>query len=346
MSVPERKASNKGLQAPAAGLHEAEEGVRAYGEPQPAAAKERAQISVVVPLYNEAKTLEALHERLTATLDSLGRPYEIIYVDDGSGDGTSESLRRIHLDDPAVKVIFFNRNYGQHAAVLAGFERSQGEFIVTLDGDLQNPPEEIPNLLAKLGDGHDVVGGWRKGREDAFLRRFLSRWINRVTSLIVGVRMRDYGCMLRAYRRPVVEQVCRSQEASCFIPALANSFAGSVAEIPVAHSARQSGRSKYTPFRLLRLNFDLLTGFSLLPIQLVGLAGVLIAILGLAFALFLAIRRLLVGPEVEGVFTLFAILFFFVGLQILALGLIGEYIGRIYMEVRRRPKYVIKEVLE
>lgn len=306
----------------------------------------RYEVSVVVPLYNEAGTLEELHRRLCAALQTLSGSYEIIYVDDGSRDGTYEILRKLHQQDPKVKVIVFNRNYGQHAAVLSGFEKSEGQFVVTLDGDLQNPPEEIPRLLEKLKEGHDVVGGWRQSRDDPLLRRILSLLINRVTSLIVGVKMRDYGCMLRAYRRSVIEQVCQAREASSFVPALANCFAGSVAEIAVSHASRQSGRSRYTPFRLLRLNFDLLTGFSLLPIQLVGLSGILISLLGLAFALFLAIRRLLVGPEVEGVFTLFAILFFFVGLQVLALGLIGEYIGRIYMEVRRRPRYVIKEVLE
>ncbi|MFQ5902211.1 MAG: glycosyltransferase [Candidatus Binatia bacterium] len=308
--------------------------------------KEPLDLSVVIPLYDEAMTLEALHRRLSTILQSLSRPYEVIYVDDGSTDGTTGILRQLQLQDPRVKVVIFNRNYGQHAAVLAGFERAQGEVIVTLDGDLQNPPEEIPKLLAKLQEGHDVVGGWREGREDWLLRRILSLLINRVTSLTVGVKMKDYGCMLRAYRRSVVEQVCKSQEVSTFVPALANCFAGSVAEIPVAHSPRESGRSKYSSFRLMRLNFDLLTGFSLLPIQVVSFAGILISFLGLAFALFLAIRRLIVGPEVEGVFTLFAILFFFVGLQILALGLIGEYIGRIYMEVRRRPRYVVKEILE
>lgn len=307
---------------------------------------QRSDLSVVIPLYNEAVTVEKLHSRLSGTLESLGRSYEIIYVDDGSTDGTREILQRIHLQDPKVKVVVFNRNYGQHAAVVAGFEQARGEIIVTLDGDLQNPPEEIPKLLAKIQEGYDVVGGWREGRQDSPVRRVLSFLINQVTSLIVGVKMRDYGCMLRAYRREVVERICQCQEISSFIPVLANSFAGSVAEIPVAHSPRTSGRSKYTPFRLLRLNFDLLTGFSLLPIQVVSLAGIVISFLGLGFAVFLAVRRLLVGPEVEGVFTLFAILFFFVGLQILALGLIGEYIGRIYMEVRRRPRYIIKEILE
>lgn len=308
--------------------------------------KENTEVSIVIPLYNEAINIEKLHERLSNTLESMGISYEIIYVDDGSADGTTEILRRLHSQDRKIKIIIFNRNYGQHAAVVAGFERALGEVIVTLDGDLQNPPEEIPKLVAKIQEGYDVVGGWREGRQDPVIRRILSYMINRVTSVIIGVRMRDYGCMLRAYRRSVVERICQCQEISSFIPVLANAFAGSVAEIPVAHSPRRSGRSKYTPFRLLRLNFDLLTGFSLLPIQAVSFAGVIISFLGIGFGSFLAVRRLFVGPEVEGVFTLFAILFFFVGLQILALGLIGEYIGRIYMEVRRRPRFVVKEILE
>lgn len=303
-------------------------------------------ISVIVPIFNEVDTLKGLHHRLSKTLQEIGKTYEIIYVDDGSTDGSEGVLKQLHQGDPRVRVIHFNRNYGQHAAVIAGFERARSEVVVTLDGDLQNPPEEIPRLIAKLEEGYDIVGGWREGRQDAFLRRLLSLMVNRVTSIIVGVKMKDYGCMLRAYRRSVVDQVCQSKETSSFIPALANCFAGSVAEIPVAHSVRNSGRSKYTPLRLLRLNFDLLTGFSLLPIQVISVAGILISFLGLGFAFFLGIRRLIVGPEVEGVFTLFAILFFFVGLQILALGLIGEYIGRIYMQVRRRPRYVIKEILE
>ena len=301
-------------------------------------------LSVVIPVFNEKDSLETLHRRLSDTLSSVGCSYEVIYVDDGSTDSSGAVLRDLHQRDPRVAVIRFNRNYGQHAAVMAGFERARGEIIVTLDADLQNPPEEIPKLLAKLNEGYDVVGGWREGRRDPVFRRFLSLLVNQVTSLLVGVRMKDYGCMLRAYRRAIVERICECQEASSFIPALANAFAESATEIPVSHSARRSGRSRYTLFRLMRLNFDLLTGFSLLPIQVVSLLGILTSFLGLGFALFLGVRRLLVGPEVEGVFTLFTILFFFVGLQILALGLIGEYIGRIYMEVRRRPRYVIKEV--
>ena len=303
-------------------------------------------LSVIIPIFNEAASLADLYDRLTHVLKTVGRPYELLFVDDGSRDGSMDLLRLFHTHDPNVRVVRFNRNYGQHAAVVAGMERARGDVIVTLDGDLQNPPEEIPRLLDQIDAGHDVVGGWRTTRRDPLIRRLLSAAVNRVISATVGVRMRDYGCMLRVYRREVVEQILRCREISSFVPALANMFASSVAEIPVQHAARRHGRSRYGMLRLLRLNFDLLTGFSLLPIQTVSLAGIGIAVLGVGFALFLGLRRLLVGPEVEGVFTLFAILFFFVGLQILALGLIGEYVARIYQEVRRRPRYVIAELLE
>jgi undecaprenyl-phosphate 4-deoxy-4-formamido-L-arabinose transferase len=306
----------------------------------------RPTLSVVVPVLDEAPSLADLHDRLARTLKDVGLPHEIIFVDDGSRDGSAGVLRDLHARNDAVKVVRFNRNYGQHAAVLAGMERARGDVVVTLDADLQNPPEEIPRLLAALGDGVDVAGGWRAGRRDPWARRAASWAANRLTSAIVGVRLRDYGCMLRAYRRSVVDQIVACPGVAQFIPALGASFATGVAEIPVAHEAREHGRSRYGLLRLLRLNFDLLTGFSLLPIQVVSVLGILVSLMGLGFALFLGVRRLLVGPEVEGVFTLFAILFFFVGLHILALGLIGEYVGRIYQEVRRRPRYVISEVLE
>ena len=309
-------------------------------------AEPRPALSVVIPVYDEVRSLGDLYDRLNQTLKETRQSYEIIFVDDGSRDGSMDVLRALHAQDRAVRVVRFNRNYGQHAAVLAGMARARGDVVVTLDADLQNPPEEIPRLLGGLGDGVDVVGGWRSQRRDWWLRRAASWAVNRLTSAVVGVRMRDYGCMLRAYRRSVVDQILACPETSQFIPALANTFAASVAEVPVAHDPREHGRSRYGLFRLLRLNFDLLTGFSLLPIQVVSLTGIVVAVLGLGFAIFLGLRRLVLGPEVEGVFTLFAILFFFVGLQILALGLIGEYVGRIYQEVRRRPRYVISEVLE
>ncbi len=303
-------------------------------------------LSVVIPVYNEERNLDALYARLTPVLDQTGRPYEVIFVDDGSADRSLEVLRRLHAVHHAVRVIALNRNYGQHAAVFAGLDHARGDVIITLDADLQNPPEEIPRLLAQVAAGHDVVGGWRQNRQDPSIRRLLSWCMNRLTSFMVGVRMRDYGCMLRAYRREVVDILRGCREISSFVPALANSFARSPIELPVAHNGRADGRSRYGPFRLIRLALDLMTGFSLLPIQVVSLAGIGIALLGLGFGAFLLVRRLLVGPEVEGVFTLFAILFVFVGIQILALGLIGEYVGRIYLEVRRRPRYVVRAVYD
>jgi undecaprenyl-phosphate 4-deoxy-4-formamido-L-arabinose transferase len=299
-------------------------------------------LSVVIPVYNEEANLDALYGRLAPVLARTGRRYEVVFVDDGSADRSLEILRRLHDTHASVRVISLNRNYGQHAAVFAGLDHARGEVIVTLDADLQNPPEEIPRLLAQVDDGHDVVGGWRRHRRDPLMRRVLSWGMNRLASFMVGVRMRDYGCMLRAYRREVVEVLRGCRETSSFVPALANSYARSPIEIPVGHNNRAHGKSNYRSFRLVRLAFDLMTGFSLLPIQVVSLAGIGIALLGLGFGGFLLVRRLFVGPEVEGVFTLFAILFVFVGIQILALGLIGEYVGRIYLEVRRRPRYVVR----
>jgi undecaprenyl-phosphate 4-deoxy-4-formamido-L-arabinose transferase len=253
-------------------------------------------------------------------------------------------LREIAERDGRVSVIELSRNAGQHAAVLAGFAASRGATVVTLDGDLQNPPEEIPRLLAAIDAGNDVVGTWRENRNDPLMRRVASALINQATSATVGVRMRDYGCMLRAYKHEIVDQIVECNERSLFIPALANTLAQRTTELEVGHAERAAGRSKYRFIKLMRLGFDLMTGFSLLPIQLVSLAGIVVALAGIGFGAFLFVRRLFVGPEVEGVFTLFAILFVFLGILILAVGLVGEYIGRIYLEVRHRPAYRVRAV--
>lgn len=304
----------------------------------------RPDISIVVPIYNEADNIERLHDRVSATLAKMGRSYEIWYVDDGSRDASLDLLRRMAQHDAHVGVIELTRNFGQHAAVLAGFAAAQADIVVTLDGDLQNPPEEIPRLIDKLEDGYEVVGGRREDRQDSLFRRTASDVINRLTSVTVGVKMKDYGCMLRAYRSSIVRQIVDCDERSSFIPALANSLAKRTAEIEVAHADRWSGRSKYNLLKLMRLSFDLITGFSLLPIQMMSLIGIVVALAGMGFGGFLLIRRLFVGPEVEGVFTLFAILFVFIGILILAIGLVGEYVGRIYLEVRRRPTYRIRAI--
>ena len=304
------------------------------------------EISVVIPVFNEEDNLRELGERLVRTLTGMGRSFEIIFVDDGSTDGSWQLLTDLNGQYPQnIRALQFHRNFGQHQAIFAGFQAARGRVMVTLDADLQNPPEEIPRLVAKLDEGYDTVGGWRENRRDSIFRRLPSQLVNYVMSRVTGVKLRDYGCMLRAYRRSVVDSINQCHESSSFIPALANLFAQRVAEIPVGHAERERGKSKYGIIKLLRLNFDLMTGFSNLPIHLVGFMGVTIAFLGLLFGFMLIIRRIFVGPEVEGVFTLFAILFVFVGLNTLGLALIGEYVGRIYREVRGRPRFVVRQTL-
>jgi undecaprenyl-phosphate 4-deoxy-4-formamido-L-arabinose transferase len=299
----------------------------------------------LIPVLNEEESLQELHQRLYETLEGIKRTYEIIYINDGSTDGTQMILEDIHNRYKNVKVIEFNRNYGQHMALFAGFQSSKGDIVITIDADLQNPPEEVPKLVQKIEEGYEVVGTYRKNRRDSLFRRIPSFIVNKITSRIVGVKLKDYGCMLRAYRRNIIDYINMCTETSSFIPALANIFAKKIIEIEVAHEERKRGTSKYSLFKLFRLNFDLMTSFSLLPIQFFSMLGVVIALLGLLFAIFLFVRRLIVGPEVEGTFTLFAILFFFIGIQIFAIGIIGEYIGRIYQEVRRRPRFIIKKEL-
>ena len=306
--------------------------------------EEQPYLSIVIPVYNEEKNIEPLLERLYPVMESTGRPFEIIFTDDGSRDSSLRLLREKARELPGVKIIEFNGNFGQHMAILAAFELSRGEIIITLDADLQNPPEELPRLIREVENGHDVVGTIREKRQDTFFRKLASRAVNITTNKMTGMKMSDYGCMLRAYHRNVVDNINRCRESTTFIPALAQTFAANPAEIRVAHSERAEGESKYSLYRLIRLNFDLMTGFSVVPLQLFALFGVVTAILSLAFALFLLVRRFIVGAEVEGVFTLFAILFFFLGIVIFGIGLVGEYVGRIYQEVRRRPRYVIRSL--
>ena len=299
-------------------------------------------LSIVIPVYNEESNLEPLMERLYPAVLGTGKSFEIIFTNDGSSDRSLEVLRNIVEDFPGVKVIEFNGNFGQHMAILAAFEMSQGEIVITMDADLQNPPEEIPRLITEIEKGHDVVGTIRQKRQDSLFRRLASRIVNITTNRMTGMRMNDYGCMLRAYHRYVVDNINRCRETTTFIPALAQTFASNPSEIEVAHSERAQGESKYSFYHLIRLNFDLMTGFSVVPLQLFALFGIITAILSLAFALYLFVRRFIVGVEVEGVFTLFAILFFFIGIIILGIGIVGEYVGRIYQEVRKRPRFVIR----
>jgi undecaprenyl-phosphate 4-deoxy-4-formamido-L-arabinose transferase len=302
-------------------------------------------VSVIIPVYNEEAGLGSLFARLYPALDALGVAYEIVFINDGSKDRSAALLREQFQRRPEVtRVILFNGNFGQHMAILAAFEKSQGEIIITLDADLQNPPEEIPRLVAEIEKGYDVVGTIRLKRQDTFFRRTASKIVNITTNKMTGMRMSDYGCMLRAYSRGVVDNINHCQESTTFIPALAQTFASNPTEIEVSHAERGEGESKYSMYRLIRLNFDLMTGFSVVPLQLFALMGVLTSLASVGFAIFLLVRRFIIGAEVEGVFTLFAILFFFIGIIIFGIGLVGEYVGRIYQEVRKRPRYVMRKL--
>ena len=304
-------------------------------------------VSVVVPVYNEEQGLQALFDRLYPALDRLGVRYEILFINDGSSDRSGALLRVQFEQRPDVtRVIYFNGNYGQHMAIMAGFAHVRGARIVTLDADLQNPPEEIGNLLAAMDAGHDYVGTIRRKRHDVAWRKLASRAMNNLRERLTHIQMTDQGCMLRAYDRRIVEAIARSSEVSTYIPALAYTFAARPTEITVAHEERAAGESKYSLYSLIRLNFDLVTGFSILPLQLFSLFGIALSLMAGLFVVYLVIRRLVIGPEAEGVFTLFAITFLLIGILLFGIGLLGEYVGRIYQQVRLRPRYLVQAVLE
>lgn len=305
-------------------------------------------ISVVIPVYNEEKNLEQLYTRLTQALDKLGKTYEIILTNDGSKDKSLEMLKELHKRRPdQIRVIDFNGNFGQHMAIMAGFERVRGEIVITMDADLQNPPEEIYKLVEAMEAGHDVVNTHRQERQDSWWRLFVSKSHNRLREwMMPKLKMKDEGCMLRAYSRHIVDLMASTGETTTFIPALALNYASNPTEVGVAHEQRFAGESNYTFYGLIRYNFDLVTGFSLFPLQVFTMIGMTVSLLSFLFVIFLILRRVIVGPEVEGVFTLFAIMFFLLGIVLLGLGVVGEYIGRIYQEVRKRPRFVIRQVIE
>lgn len=305
---------------------------------------DRPLVSLVIPVYNEQETLPELFRALEAAAPTIPGPVEYVFVDDGSRDRSLEVLKAFRSAMATVKVVELAYNAGQHAALMAGLQESEGEVVVTLDADLQNPPGEVPKLVAKVLEGYDVVAGWRRSRQDPLSRRTASWVMNRVVGRVTGYYLHDYGCMMRAYSRQLVDTLNRCPERHLFLPVLANSYARRVTEVEVGHAERQFGQTKYPWSKLWRLNLDLMTGITTLPLHWVSLGGLVLALLGLAFAVYLMVRRLTHGPEVEGVFTLFAVLFFFVGVQIFAIGLIGEYLTRIYDEVRGRPRTRVLQV--
>ena len=307
-------------------------------------------VSVVVPVYNEEGCLPELIERTVKTMNGCGRKYEFIMVDDGSSDRSAAMIREAAEKYPGRVVgCILNRNYGQHSAIMAGFSIVRGDLIVTIDADLQNPPEEIPRLIAAAEEGNDVVGTIRQNRQDTFFRRYASKVVNCAARAATGVRMSDYGCMLRAYRRFVVEAMLKCNERSTFIPVLGNSFARTTCEIPVAHAERAVGESKYSLWKLINLQFNLLTCMTTIPLRLLTYFGIFSAGCGFLLSLYIIIRRFATeyGDQwaQSGVFTLFAVMFVLTGIQMIGIGVIGEYIGRIYTDVRARPRYFIEEVV-
>ena len=306
-----------------------------------------AMLSILIPVYNEQDVLALLFERLYPVLDGLGRSYEVLFVNDGSRDNSAAILAQQFEQRPDVtRVIALSSNAGQHAALIAGFERARGEFIITLDADLQNPPEEIPALVAEMDKGFDYVGSIRSSRHDKAWRHIASRLMNSLREKITNIHMTDQGCMLRGYSRDIALEIAVSNEPRTFIPALAYLYAARPTEITVAHAERAAGQSKYSLFKLIQLNFDLVTSFSSVPLQLISFTGIVVSILSLLFVCYLAYRRLFYGPEVEGVFTLFGITIFLMGLLLFSVGMLGEYIGRIAGLVRSRRRFRVASVLE
>ena len=313
----------------------------------------RVDLSVVVPVYNEVENLGELHRQLTRTLHEMDSSYEILYVDDGSRDGSFSLLRKIREDDDHVVVVRFRRNFGQTAAFSAGFDHARGQVVVTLDADLQNDPADIPRLLAAMDEGFDVVSGWRRDRQDRFWsRRVPSMIANRLISIVTGVRLHDYGCSLKAYDHEVAKSLRLYGEMHRFIPALASWMGVEVTEIPVSHRPRVHGKSKYGISRTVRVLLDLLTvrfllSYAVRPMQLFGLLGLVGALVGLGLGIYLSVLKIFYGQTIGSrPLLLFAVLAMLAGIQMLTMGLLGELVVRTYHETQGKPTYVIRETLD
>ena len=308
-------------------------------------------LSVVIPVYNEEENIQLLHERLKNALDSLKKEYEIIFVDDGSTDQTLSLLEKIQAVDKNVIILSLRRNFGQTAAFAAGFDFARGDVVVTMDGDLQNDPADIPKLLELIKD-NDLVSGWRKKRKDPFFtRRLPSMAANWLISNVTGVKLHDYGCSLKAYKREVIKNLKLYGEMHRFIPAVASWYGVRVAEVETVHHPRMHGKSKYGISRTLKVVLDLITvkflqSFSTKPIQFFGPVGVLSGFLGFLILLYLSMDKILFGHDIGGrPLLLLGALLIIVGIQLIGMGLLGEMLVRVYHESQRKPIYVIKKIL-
>ena len=314
--------------------------------------KKSIDLSVVVPLFNEEGNIQELHREIRAALDSQPFSYEILFINDGSTDRTAELIRELIGSDPHVVLVNFRRNFGQTAAMSAGFDYSRGEVIITLDGDLQNDPADIPKLLGKINEGYDVVAGWRQKRQDPFLNRRLPSMIaNRIISWITGVKLHDYGCTLKAFKREVAEHIRLYGEMHRFIPAIASAVGISIAEVPVNHRSRQHGRSKYGISRTFRVILDLITvkfmlSYANRPLHVFGFIGMISFALGSLVSLVLIFQRQFYGvPLADRPLFQLAILMVFIGVQFITFGLISELQIRTYHESQNKPIYYVREVI-
>ena len=315
------------------------------------------ELSVVIPLYNEVENIPELYRQLTEVLERMGRPYEIIIVDDGSQDGSFQALAELHARDPRLKVVRFRRNYGQTAGFAAGFERARGKWIITMDADLQNDPADIPRLIAKAEEGYDVVSGWRLHRQDDLLtRKIPSRVANWLIARVTGVYLHDYGCSLKVYHRDVVKNIRLYGEMHRFVPAVASSVGITVAEVPVNHRARTRGQSKYgglrkTLARTTKVFLDMLTvrfllSYSTRPIHIFGGLGLVLSGLGVLLGLYLTFEKLVMGHNIGSrPLLLLAVLLVILGVQMISIGLLSEVLVRTYFEAQNKPIYVVREEL-
>ncbi len=323
---------------------------------QDGTAPHRPQLSIVLPIYNEAESLPDLLEELAPVLEATGSTFEIICVDDGSRDNSFAELKKLRAQDERVRVVRFRRNFGQTAAFAAGFDRAQGDIIVTMDADLQNDPADIPKLLAKIDEGYDVVSGWRvkrwqEGFASLITRKVPSAMANWLISTGTGVPLHDYGCALKAYRSEVVKSINLYGDLHRFIPAIASYYGVSVAEVPVNYRSRQFGRSKYGIGRITRVLLDLLTvrfllSYSTRPIQIFGLMGLGSFGLGALIGIYLTFMKLAYSADlVDRPLLLLAILLVMVGVQFITMGLLGEMISRTYHESQNKSIYTVREEL-
>lgn len=306
-------------------------------------------LSVIIPVHNEEESLVELYERIVKTLEPLGVTFEIVAIDDGSTDESLRILIEIHDRDKRLRIVQLARNFGQTAAVYAGFAHVRGEIICQMDADLQNPPEELPKLLEKLDEGFDAVQGWREERRDSIARRLPSRALNQIISRLIGAKLHDLGCGMRVYRRKVVEQLAGFTHQARYVPAETLWLGAKLGEVKIQHNDRKRGVTKYGFLKLLHLNFNIVTSVSTLPVKLVGAAGCLFSFVGFSMGTFILARRIIdvnFHPLASAIATVMALLFILGGTQLVAVGIMCEYISRIFDEVQGKPYYVVARLIE